>query len=137
MSGVRTGRLFCCVLLAVLLGCGCSPRARAATRIVTDADKGGSVQLKVGDILEVRLRSNPTTGYQWTVHVRSTPLLRLIGQSQTHAQQPGVGRPILQVFRFQAVGAGEGVLLLHYVRPWERAPGDGGEEQFGLHVSIR
>jgi predicted secreted protein len=45
-----------------------------------------------------------------------------------------VGRPILQAFRFQAVAAGEGVVLLHYVRSWERATAD--EEQFGLHVSI-
>jgi len=110
------------------------PSAFAATLVATDADKGGSVRLKAGDILEVHLKSNPTTGYQWYVHPKSTPLMKPIGASQTQARQPGVGRPILQVFRFQAVAAGEGVVLLHYVRSWERATAD--EEQFGLHVSI-
>jgi predicted secreted protein len=88
----------------------------------------------MGDVLDVRLRSNPTTGYMWYVHPKSTPLLRLIGHSPTQTPQPGVGRPIFQVFRFQAVGAGEGVLLLHYIRSWERPTQD--EEQYDLRVSI-
>jgi predicted secreted protein len=120
------------VLLALAFG---SQSTFAASRVITDADKGASIQLKNGDILEVHLRSNPTTGYMWYVHPKSTPLLKLIGQSQTQAQQPGVGRPIFQIFRFEAVGAGDGILLLHYIRAWERPlPA---EEQFDLHVSIR
>jgi predicted secreted protein len=46
-----------------------------------------------------------------------------------------VGRPIFQIFRFQAVSAGNGVLLLHYVRSWEKPVL--AEEEFDLHVSIR
>ena len=109
--------------------------AFAAPRVITDADKGGTVQLKTGDILEVHLKSNPTTGYMWYVHPKSTTLLKLIGQSQTQATEPGVGRPIIQIFEFQPQGAGDGVLLLHYVRSWEKPVPD--EEQFDLHVSIR
>jgi predicted secreted protein len=124
------------LLIATILALLIVPRsAHPATRSVTDANKGGSVQLKLGDILEVHLRSNPTTGYMWYVHPKSTPLLKLIGQSQTQAPQPGVGRPIFQIFRFQAVSAGEGILLLHYVRAWERPMA--AEEQFDLRVSIR
>ena len=124
------------LLLFVLLALAFGPQpALAASRVITDADKGASVQLKTGDILEVHLRSNPTTGYLWYVHPKSTPLLKLIGQSQTKAAQPGVGRPIFQIFQFQAVGAGDGILLLHYIRSWEKPlPA---EEQFDLHVAIR
>lgn len=110
--------------------------ARAATRIITDADKGTSVQLKLADILEVRLKCNPTTGYMWYVHPKSTPLLKLIGQPQTQTREPGVGRPILQVFRFQPVAHGDGNLLLHYIRAWEPQVTNR-EEQFAVHVSIR
>jgi predicted secreted protein len=122
------------LIVTVALAC-CLQPAFAANRVVSDADKGGTVQLKAGDMLEVHLKSNPTTGYMWYVHPRSTPLLKLTGQSQTQAQQPGVGRPIIQVFRFQAVAAGEGVLLLRYVRAWEKPMPS--EEQFDLHISIR
>jgi predicted secreted protein len=109
--------------------------ALAATKVITDAEKGSSVQLKLGDILEVHLCSNPTTGYSWYVHPKSTQLLRLLGQSQAQSHQPGVGRPILQVFRFQAVANGDGTLLLHYIRTWERQTAN--EEQFDVQVSIR
>lgn len=131
-NGRSSVRQWGAALLA--LSCFLQP-ACAANRVVGDADKGALVQLKLGDTLEVRLQSNPTTGYQWYVHPRSTPLLKLIGQSQTQAQQPGVGRPGVQIFRFQAVAAGQGVLLLRYVRAWQKALPK--EEQFDLQVSIR
>jgi predicted secreted protein len=107
----------------------------AATQVMTDADKGATVHLKVGDVLELRLKSNPTTGYMWYVHKDSTRLVKLTGQSQTEATEPGVGRPIFQVFEFQARDTGEGVLLLHYVRSWEPPSAD--EERFDLHMSIQ
>jgi predicted secreted protein len=108
--------------------------ASAATKVVTDADKGGTVTIKMGDVLEVRLSSNPTTGYAWYLLKQSTALLKLTGQSQTQATQPGVGRPIVQIFDFAPTGKGTGVLLLHYVRSWE--PPDPNEEQYSLHVTI-
>jgi len=111
-----------------------SQPAMAATKVITDAEKGSSIQLKLGDILEVHLRSNPTTGYSWYVHPKSTQLLKLLGQSQAQSRQPGVGRPILQVFRFQAVANGDGTLLLHYIRTWERQTTN--EEQYDVQVSI-
>ena len=108
--------------------------ASAATKVVTDKDKGSTVHLKTGDVLEIRLNSNPTTGYEWYVHKQSTALLKLSGESQTEATQPGVGRPIVQIFKFETRGKGTGVLLLHYVRSWEKP--DSNEQQFDLHVTI-
>jgi predicted secreted protein len=70
----------------------------------------------------------------WYVHPKSTALLKLTGQTQTDAAEPGVGRPIVQVFTFQPKRAGDGILLLRYVRSWEKPAL--GEEQFMLHVVI-
>jgi predicted secreted protein len=70
----------------------------------------------------------------WYVQAKSTPLLKLVRQSQTEAIEPGVGRPILQVFQFEARRSGEGVLQLHYVRPWEKLAAN--EERFEIHVII-
>jgi predicted secreted protein len=108
--------------------------AFAATKVVTDADKGGDVQIKAGDVLEVRLASNPSTGYMWYVHPKSTALLKLAGQKQTESTEPGVGRPIVQVFTFQPRRTGDGILLLRYVRSWEKPAL--GEQQFTLHVVV-
>jgi inhibitor of cysteine peptidase len=121
------------LFLFALLAIAFHPRmAFAATKVVTDADKGSDVELKVGDTLEVRLASNPSTGYMWYVHPKSTGLLKLNGQTQTDATEPGVGRPIVQVFTFQLKRKGDGILLLRYVRSWEKPAL--GEEQFSLHI---
>jgi|SRR5580692_9505617 inhibitor of cysteine peptidase len=109
-------------------------RLFAANKVVTDDDKGGDVQIKLGDTLEVRVASDPSTGYMWYVHPKSTALLKLTGQTQTKAAEPGVGRPIVQVFTFQPKRVGDGILLLRYARAWEKPAL--GEEQFTLHVVI-
>ncbi len=132
LSHLRLGLV---TLGAILMFTLESQAVTAATRVITDADNGGSVHLKMGDILEVHLHSNPTTGYKWYIHPKSTRLLRLVGQSQTQVREPGVGRPLLQVFRFQAVAIGDGVLLLHYIRVWERQLSY--EEQYSVRISIR
>jgi predicted secreted protein len=108
--------------------------ASAENKFFTDTDKGSQVRLKAGEAFELRLKSNPTTGFMWYLHKNSTPLLKLVSQSQTEAKEPGEGRPSLQIFKFEARRAGEGVLLLHYVRSWDKPAPD--EEQFDLHVVI-
>jgi inhibitor of cysteine peptidase len=138
MLPVRSGRWFdsvrwflVCVLLAIVFR---PETAFAATTVVTDAERGSDVPMEVGDTLEVRLPSNPSTGYTWYVHPKSTALLRLSGQSQTQATEPGAGRPVMQVFSFQPRRRGDGILLLRYVRSWEKPAL--GEEQFSLHVVV-
>ena len=117
----------------------CPAMARAATKVVTDADKGKTVEIKMGDVLEIRLNANPTTGFMWYLQKQSTPLLKLTSQTQTQAAQPGptqpeAGRPSVQIFEFAPKATGTGVLLLHYVRSWMNP--DPNEEQFSLHVTI-
>jgi hypothetical protein len=76
-------------LLVSLLAVAFYPQsARAETKVIADADKGSEIRLKVGDTLEVRLKSNPTTGYMWYVHKESTPLLKLDHQSETEPEGP-------------------------------------------------
>jgi len=123
------------LFLFSLLGIFCQPQpASAATKVITDADKGGQARLKLGDTLELRLPSNPSTGYMWYVEKGSTPLLKLANQSQTEPTEHGVGRPVLQVFKFEPKRNGEGVLLLHYVRSWEPPKPD--DEQFTVRVVV-
>jgi len=138
MQSVRSGRwidsarwLFLLFLLAFAYR---PPIALAATKVATDADKGGDVQLKVGDLLEVRLRSNPSTGYRWSVHPKSTVLVRLNGETQTEAAEPGVGRPIVQAFTFEVKRRGDGILVMRYARAGQKP--SLGEEQFNLHLIL-
>jgi predicted secreted protein len=119
----------------VLFTFACHPRsAYAATKVVTDDDKGSDVQLKVGDQLEVHLKSNPSAGYMWYVHPKSTALLRLSGETKTPGTDPGEPRPVVQVFTFEVKRKGDGILLMRYALPKQRPVL--GEEQFTLHVVI-
>lgn len=122
------------LLAALILLTFCPIMAHAATRVVTDADKGGTVTIRMGDELEVRLSANPSTGYAWYLQKQSTALLKLTSQSQTQAAQPGLGRPVVQIFDFAPTSKGTGVLMLHYVRSWMNP--DPNEEQFHLQVTI-
>ena len=123
------------IFLLALAAIACCPQtAFAATKVITDADKGGTVHLRLGDTLELRLKSNPTTGFMWYVEKESTPLLKLAHQSQTDITEPGEGRPVFQVFRFEPRRGGDGVLRMHYVRSWEKPAPD--DEQFDIHVVI-
>jgi inhibitor of cysteine peptidase len=131
----------CLFFLFILLAAAFfSQAAFAATKVITDADKGGTVHLKAGDTLELRLSSNPTTGFMWYLKKESTRLLKLTGQSETKPPEPAagqpvmVGQPIVQVFEFLAKQPGDGVLLLHYVRSWDPPSPD--EEQFQIHVLV-
>jgi len=141
MQPIRLRRIdsalgICLFLLPILLlAIAVAPHAAfAATKVVTDADKGGEIHMKAGDQLELRLRANPSTGYMWYLQAKSTPLLKLTGQSQTEATEPGVGRPVFQIFKFEPRRSGDGVLLMHYVRSWEKPAPD--DEQFDVHVFI-
>lgn len=136
-------RLFLALLLTAALE---AQSASAAGKVVADADNGGAVHLKVGETLIVRLRSNPSTGYLWYVTAKSTPLVKLVRQMEIDNTGPAVrpetgapalprlGRPVVQVFEFVAVRAGQGVLRLHYVRSWEKPASN--EERFELRVAI-
>ena len=121
-------------LLALLAVAGHAQSRPAATKVITGKDKGGEVHLRPGDHLELRLKSNPSTGYMWYVQATSTPLLKLVQQSQTEPTRPGVGRPVFQVFKFAAGPGGDGILQLHYVRSWE--PPTAQEDRFEIHINI-
>ena len=120
---------------ALLLCAFHSPSAAATTRVITVADKGSEVQVAVGDKLEVRLKSNPSTGFMWYVHRDSTRLVKLTGQQTTAPEAQMPGSPTFQIFRFLAQSPGKGVLLLHYVRSWESPAPD--ETRFALKVKIQ
>lgn len=74
----------------------------------------------------------------WYVEKESTPLVKLVHQSQVNIEdesenQP-FGQPVYQIFTFEARRSGGGVLLLHYVRSWEKPTPD--DEQFQIHVVV-
>jgi inhibitor of cysteine peptidase len=112
----------------------CALALTAQSKIIYDIDSGKDVHLKVGERIELHLNSNPSTGFSWYVHKESTPLMKLVSQTFNGPEDPMPGAGGIQIFVFEGKRSGDGILLLHYVRSWEKPSPD--ETQFKLHVII-
>lgn len=90
---------------------------------LTKVDNGGTVNVTVGQELEVRLAGNPTTGFSWARTGCEGGAVAAVGEG-AYVQRPaqpgmvGVGGEF--VFRFRAVKAGTTKLTFAYFRPWEK-----------------
>ncbi|MEW6182130.1 MAG: stalk domain-containing protein [Bacillota bacterium] len=85
---------------------------------LTEADDGGSVELKEGDFLEVALDGNPTTGYTWMAAVDAA-VLRQVCEPMFQPETGLIGSGGTITLRFRADAAGVTEMELVYLRPWE------------------
>jgi inhibitor of cysteine peptidase len=107
------------VLLGVVIGLGAAGCSESRA-MVGPEDSGTSVRVGIGQVLEVSLESNPSTGYSWQV-VEVPEFLTQTGEPefQTEASGDVVGAGGTETLRFTADGSGTGTLRLEYRRPWE------------------
>jgi len=108
---------------AVLLVYGASAGTGATVGTITVGQAANASQrmLHHGDRLVVRLPSNPSTGYAWTVRSDTRPTLSLTGRSYVPPGDDGrVGASGTAVLRFRAAATGMTVLRLSYARAWEK-----------------
>ena len=109
-------RVIGCVLLAIVLF---APQMSRAELIMLDERAcGARHRLSVGDLLEVGLPGNPTTGYVWTATAIPEQLCQQ-GEPAHLSDSPAVGAGGITVFRFTVISAGNANLDLAYRRPWE------------------
>lgn len=73
-----------------------------------------------GDTLEVILKGNPTTGYNWEVDYVDSAILRQVGKTEFKADRKTRGSGGIITMRFEALASGQTVLRLIYHRPFEK-----------------
>ena len=89
--------------------------------IVTDKENGKTVSVQIGQRLLVRLPSNPSTGYEWSLDKTDEKLLTPDGESAFDVAAANVeGAPTIQTLFFKAKSVGKIALELKYTRPWEK-----------------
>jgi inhibitor of cysteine peptidase len=93
---------------------------------------GQTVDVSVGQTIEVRLQENPTTGFRWRLASDGGPACRIIDDAlNAPAGPPGRGGE--HKWTFEAIRTGECDIELRYARPWEGSePG----KIFTLHVRV-
>ncbi|MBR6241645.1 MAG: protease inhibitor I42 family protein [Lentisphaeria bacterium] len=98
--------------------------AAGKTVVLETKDNGASVTVKAGDTVQVKLRSNRTTGYSWAELKDKTDakVLKSDGGSyEVNAHPEGmVGVGGVETFTFTAVAPGRTEIALGYARPWEK-----------------
>ncbi len=117
------------VVLAMMTACG------GTDVVATEKDDGGSVTVNSGGALEIKLPSNPSTGYSWQV-VDVPTFMPQEGESSFEQGGPSgaVGAGGTETLRFVPATAGTGTVKLEYRRSWETtAPAEG---TFTLDVTV-
>ncbi len=93
---------------------------------VTEADNGRTIALKTGNVMQLSLKTNPSTGYGWQFTSQpSSAVLTLSNhylayENQSQAGMPGA--PMIEYWIYQAAGAGSTSIELKYCRSWETVP---------------
>jgi len=116
---MRTPFLLLVLVLAVFLA-ACSSGDEL---VVTEVDSTAELRVGAGDMIEVRLESNPSTGYSWGLSDMTSPgIAELESQSFVESEGDLVGAPGTDVFVFKAADSGAGILRLEYVRQFDDPP---------------
>ena len=86
---------------------------------LSEEDAGSTVELRVGDTMEVVLDGNPTTGFQWETAAVDASVLNQLGEPGFEPYSNLIGSGGKFTFRFEAVASGQTLLKLVYHRSWE------------------
>lgn len=86
----------------------------------------GFIRVPAGEELVMKLPSNPSTGYSWTMLGKVSK--DLLAFKEKYIEEPeemnevgghAKGRSGNEIWKFKAVSAGRSSILLAYLRPWE------------------
>src|SRR4026208_2130557 len=112
-------RLILIAITSLLYAYAAETSQEQSTIQLTEADAGRLVELRVGDILEVILPGNPTTGFQWGFSEINSAILEPIGEPKFEPSSNAVGSGGNVTLRFETVGTGQTELKLIHHRPFE------------------
>ncbi len=114
---------------------GTPEKSAASSVTVSDQDNGKDIDLASNQTLVVKLPSNPSTGYKWTVEGDPTPLKLQKDSYRRNTKSSAMGAPGVQVFQFSAGSSGMANLKLNYHRSFEynQPPA----KTFTLRVNVR
>ncbi|MGW8226817.1 MAG: protease inhibitor I42 family protein [Anaerolineales bacterium] len=133
-KSIKAGNLLVLLLFVVLASCD-QPQGNPPKEVGiywSKIDQG--VGLEVGDILEVALPANPSTGYIWEFGFSNQSVLKPHGEPEFSSTSTNLGAEETQKLHFEAIGEGETELVLVYRRSFEN---DGLNQQtFQVYVVV-
>lgn len=97
-------------------------REKEAMITLTQENDGGECRVRHGQIFQVILPENPTTGYRWTLVEPAPSEVTLVRQEYAAKSHDSslIGAGGLRTMTFQAAGEGTIYLVLLLKRPWDK-----------------
>lgn len=105
------------IIFALMLGNTATTLAGESMKL-SENDSGKTVEIHVGDELEVALPGNPTTGYTWEVSTLDSNVLKL-DKTAFVADGKAIGAGGIEVIKIHAIAAGECKVKLIFHRSFE------------------
>ena len=104
---------------------------------ISESYDGKTVDLPVGQVIELRLKENPTTGFRWQIRSDGAPACRITEDFMQPATKDGPsvpGQGGTHVWRIEGVQIGACEMALSYARGWEadRPPA----ATFSVHIHV-
>jgi len=133
-SAINTASFILFFLTAIYIFSGCT--IKGAT--YTESNNGDNLNLKINDVIKIRLESNVTTGFKWNLSEESNSgIIALVSSDYTEKENKDnlVGVGGFETFTFKAVSSGSTIIILTYNKPWER--GVQPEKIFKLNISVQ
>jgi inhibitor of cysteine peptidase len=127
--------LFTLLILVLCASSLAACQAGAQPVKIGEADAGQTITLNTGDMLQVELAGNLTTGYNWIPAAQAPPLLEQVGEAAVTPEGDQLGAPGMIMLRFKAIAQGQTVLRLEYKRAWET--GVAPEKTFEVTVVVK
>lgn len=89
---------------------------------INETYAGQTISMPIGQVIELRLKENPTTGFRWHFRKNGEPACRIRdnGVETADAAKPvRLGQGATHVWRIEGVQVGVCELALTYARSWE------------------
>lgn len=101
---------------------------------LNEADNGRPIELHVGDVLNVTLEENPTTGFLWAADVSDRRVLEEDESEYSPVSTAGIGGGGSRTLIFRAVAPGECRISATHMRSWEGEASALGRFAVAVHV---
>ena len=107
------------LLTTVYIFSGCT----IAGKTYTESNNGDNLNLKINDVITIKLESNATTGYKWNLsEENNSGIIAIVSSDYTEKENKDnlVGSGGFETLTFKAVSRGSATIILTYNKPWEK-----------------
>lgn len=116
--GMRAFKICGSILLALSLLNAGNTLADQSIRLI-ESDSGKTVEIAIGERLEIVLLGKPTAGYVWEIS-RFDPARLRFNKTEPLFVDKAIGSDSVEILNFEAVATGRSELELIFHRPFEK-----------------